>query len=341
MRLALVASLAFGLAACAGSSTADTDAPELADAATASDVASADDSADDVADDSLDAGSDEGDATADAEPDAGDATRGSLSVCWTDARCPRALAVAHGGSWDAISAPYDSNAAIAQAWALGIDGVKIDVRVTKDDVPVIAHSSPIAPYESALCSGRKIEESTAAEITTCLRLPSLTETFQRLDDVLAYLRGKMVVELTVKEPRDYARAIAAVRAAHAEDYAFLEISTAELANVVPTLPGGDSVRYLVNVGSNVAEIDTIVDVIKNPRAFMVEIDPTVSAATLTATKLHPAGVRSFTYDSSGFALEPALEADFERGYDVVSANSGGNLVAARIAVNQRRGVTPP
>src|SRR5512133_2303519 len=74
--------------------------------------------------------------------------RTSLGMCWTDATCPRVLALAHGGAWDATTRPYDSNAALAEAFADGDDGVKIDVRVTKDNVPVIAHSSPIEIYES-------------------------------------------------------------------------------------------------------------------------------------------------------------------------------------------------
>ncbi len=274
--------------------------------------------------------------------DAGTGTyRNSLSVCWTDPYCPRVFAVAHGGAWSLTGAPYDSNAALAAAYADGCDGVKIDVRVTQDNVPVISHSSPIQTYESLDCSGKKIEEMTAAEVTSCHRFPSLTEKFQRLDDVLNYLRGKMVVELTVKLSTDIARTIEEVHADHAEDFAFLEIHTSDLQNLIPTIPGSDSVYYLMDLGTNVSEVDTLLNTIKNPRAFMYEFDPSVDVSSMTPTRLHPAGVRSFTYTSAAAPTEPQLQALFENGYDVVSSQSAQNGVAARVVVNKSHGVSPP
>ena len=146
------------------------------------------------------------------------------------------MAVGHGGAWTAFGAPYNSNAALAAAYAQGMDGVKIDVRVTRDNVPVISHSSPIQIYESLDCANKKIEEMTAAEVTRCHRFPSRTETFQRLDDVLEYLRGKMTVELTVKRSADYARTIAEVLARHAEDFAYLRSARPSFAIRFPRSP---------------------------------------------------------------------------------------------------------
>ena len=267
--------------------------------------------------------------------------RDSLSVCWTDASCKRVMAVAHGGEWSALGAPYDSSAAIAAAYARGSDGIKIDVRVTRDNVPVISHSSPIKLYESLDCANKKIEDMLAAEVTACHRFPSGTETFQRLDTVLDYLRGKMVVELTVKRPVDYARTIQEVLARHAEDYAFLEISTGELQTLIPTITGSDRVYYLINVASNLSEVDVLLNTIKNPRAFMVEIDPGVAIGSLVATRLHPAGVRAFLYDANGLVSPGQLKAYYDQGFDAVSSNQAKNGVTARQQVNAARGVTPP
>lgn len=267
--------------------------------------------------------------------------RSSLTTCWTDASCKRVMAVAHGGAWSALGAPYDSNAALAAAYAQGIDGVKIDVRVTKDNVPVLSHSSPIMIYESLDCAGKKIEEMTAADVTKCHRLPSGTETFQRLDEVLLYLRDKMTVELTVKRSADYARTIQEVLALRAADYAYLEISTSELRDLIPKLTGSDRVYYLVNVGSNLAEVDEIIDKIKNPRAFMIEIDPGVAIGSLVSTRLHPAGLRAFIYDKNGLILPSQIKAYYNQGFDVVSTNQAKNSVTARQQVNTARGVTPP
>lgn len=279
----------------------------------------------------------------DAGPDAPVAyVPGSLASCWTDATCPRVMAVAHGGAWDAVNLPYDSSGAIANAYAIGCDGVKVDVRVTKDNVPIIAHSSPIEYYESLDCGGKKIEEMTAAQVTKCHRLPSLTETFQRLDEVLNLVRGKMVAQLCVKESTDYGRTIAEIQAQSAEDFAFIELSsTADLQAIIPGLPGADSVWYLVNVASDLGEVDTLLDVIHNPRAFMYEFDPTVDVSTLTPSRLHPAGIRSFTYDSATPLLAPKIQTYFEGGFDVVSTQSAANAVQARKVVNAARGVVPP
>lgn len=267
--------------------------------------------------------------------------RDSLATCWTDARCKRVMAVGHGGAWSALSVPYDSNAALAAAYAAGLDGVKIDVRVTRDNVPVISHSSPIKVYESLDCANQKIEEMTAAQVTRCHRFPSATETFQRLDEVLNYLRGKMTVELTVKRSADYARTIQEVLALHAEDFAYLEISTSELRDQIPKLSGGDKVYYLINIEDRLAEVDELIDKIKNPRAFMVEIDPGVAIGTLVASRLHPAGLRAFIYDKNGLLSPAQVKAYYSQGFDVVSTNLAKNTVTARQQINTARGVTPP
>jgi glycerophosphoryl diester phosphodiesterase len=278
-------------------------------------------------------------ADARATPDGG-TYRNSLSVCWTDASCPRVMAIGHGGAWDLSEMPYDSDAAIAHAYDVGMDGVKIDVRVTKDDVPIIAHSSPIEIYESTDCYGQKIEEMTAAQVTACHRFPSSTQTFQRLDDVLDYLRGKMVVQLTVKLSSDDARTIQEVHADGAEDFAFLEISTSDLQNLIPTITGGDSVYYLIEVAGSYGEVDTVV-ALADPRAFMVEMDPDPQVAAIVTDKLHPANIRSFTYDSSATASAQELQDLYDQGFDVVSSQVGATGVTARMTVNQARGVSPP
>ena len=266
--------------------------------------------------------------------------RSSLSVCWTDPTCKRALAVSHGGDWSALGNPYDSNAALAAAYANGSDGVKVDVRVTADNIPVIAHSSPIQLYESIDCANKKIEEMTAAQVTACHRFPSTTETFQRLDTVLSYLKGKLTAELTVKLSTDYARTIQEVLADGAADFAYLEISVSDLQTLIPKITGSDRVYYLINVASTPSDIDVLIP-LKNPRAFMVEIDPTVTVGTLITGKLHPAGLRAFSYDSPSTVTESDLKGLYDAGYDVVSSNTTGNGVAARMMVNQARGITPP
>ena len=282
-----------------------------------------------------------GDAGADAEAGAPSTYRNSLSVCWTDATCKRAMIVAHGGDWTATTVPYGSMGAAVAAYDHGVDAVKLDVRVTKDDVPVISHSSPIEIYESLDCYNQRIEDMTAAQVTGCHFVQKSSESFQRLDTVLGYLRGKMVVQLTVKLPADYARTIKEVSTLGAQDFAFLEVSTADLQTVLPAIPGSNQIYWLVNVGSTLSDIDVLLDTVKNPHAFMVEMDPSAQTSTIVTTKLHPANVRSFTYDSSATASVAELKALFDQGFDVVSANTTTNNGAARVAVNTGRSISPP
>jgi glycerophosphoryl diester phosphodiesterase len=218
--------------------------------------------------------------------------------------------------------------------------VKIDVRITADEVPVIAHSSPIENFESDDCDGLLIEESTAAQVTACHRYPSATETFQRLDEVLEYLRGKMVAQLTVKRSEDYAGAIAAVLDAGAEDFAFFEIEAGDLEALIPAIPDNDRVWYLVQVNDLATEVDLLLDDLASPRAFMFEFEPTDDVADLVETRLHPAGVRSFTYDRAARSVEE-IRALYDGGFDVVSTQFGDSGVAARMQVNEARGVSPP
>lgn len=282
--------------------------------------------------------------TADAgAPDAGPADAGtwktSLHVCWTDVTCQRALALAHGGLWNTSSAPYDSNAALAAAVAADFDGVKIDVRVTSDDVPVISHSSPLELYESVDCYNRVIETSTAAQVTACHRFPSTSEKFQRLDDVINALRGKLVVQLCVKRAQDYQRTVDAIHALHAEDFAFIEVNASDMTTWVAQLTNAQDIFFLVNLASDTSQVTPLLQ-LNDARAFMFEFDPTVDVSSITPNQLHPAGVKSFTYDSSGLLSAMQAKSYFEHGFDAVSAN----VVAAqqaRVQVNQARGVTPP
>ena len=290
-------------------------------------------------------GADAGSGTDAAEgsvPDAGypKTYRNSLGVCWTEATCKRALSVAHGGELTFSGNAYDSNAALAAAFANGADGVKIDARITKDNVAVVSHSSPLAVYESVDCYNKKIEEMTAADVTKCHRVTTPAETYQRLDDVLNAMRGKLVVQICVKLQADTAQIAAAVLAAGAEDFAFLEISTSDLQTLVPPIPSNQKLWYLINVSSNLAEVDTLLDTIKNPRAFMYEFEPNAAVSSLVTTRLHPAGIRSFTYDKDASAT-PAIKALFDAGFDVVSTNANPSSVQARVQVNTARGVTPP
>jgi hypothetical protein len=279
-----------------------------------------------------------------APPDAG-SWRTSLAACWTDATCPRAMLVTHGGEWDGDH-PYDSRHAFVRAVEDGSDGIKGDLRVTKDGVGVVTHSSPIQGFESLECAGRKIEEMTADEVTCCHLIGSTTQTFQRVSDLLAWAHGRTVVMLDVKLATDLPRAIQIGLESKAEDDLFLEVHYEDYVKYVVGAPGWEKLHYLVWM-TDPGKVDELLAAHHPAQAFMVEMDPTSPGFDAAATKdlilkkLHPAGVRAFTSSAKNNPTAADQQALFEGGFDVVMTYDLGTGLEARKAVNAARGVTPP
>ncbi len=279
-------------------------------------------------------------ATTPETPPAKPSHKASLGVCWTDKTCNRAMIVGHGGDWTPTGAPYGSMAALVAAYEHDVDSVKIDVRVTKDNVPVVAHSSPFEAWESLDCYGRKVEDMTAADFEKCHFSSKSSEAYQRLDTMLAYAKGKMTVQLCVKDAKDYARTIAQVLTSNAEDFVYLEVSTADLTEKLPSLAGSSQVYYLINIEGDLDQVD-VLSSLKNPKVFMIEMNAGPNVADVIKNKIHPAGWKAFLYEKSQTASPSTFKAHFDQGFDVVSANATDNNKKARIEVNKSRNVSPP
>ena len=268
----------------------------------------------------------------------------SLDVCWSDVGCPRAFVISHGGEWDGDN-PYDSKGAFERAWTMGADGIKTDLLVTKDNVAVVAHSSPIEPWESDECKGRKIEEMTADEVTACVLFPSEAATYQRVDDVLEWARGKLTIMLTVKDSSAFARAISTVLEHDAADFVYIETRMDNLENAVIQSPDWEKLRYNAEIGS-LAELDALEKAVALPRVLFCEFAPpeaTTDLAPMTdaiAKRLHPLGIRSFTSSIKMNSVEQHA-ALYDAGIDVIMSYVLANGVEARIAANTARGVKPP
>ncbi len=269
----------------------------------------------------------------------------SLAGCWLDASCHRALIVSHGGDWDALGPPFLSMAAFEQALAKGANGLEMDVRVTQDGVPVIAHSSPIEIYESWDCSGQHIEQKTAAEITQCHLGVSLTETIQRLDDVLDWAAGKLIVELDVKETGDLAASVATILARSAEDRSFILVSVDELTSTIPTITGWQSVHYMVRIGDP-SQVAPMLALAATHNVFLFEMDRSYSGtneAAVTDLLLNviiPGGVKGF---ASSDTLLPTVQNHkdvFHQSFDVVLSYNCSNGVQAAQEINVERGYAP-
>ncbi len=269
--------------------------------------------------------------------------RKSLKSCWTDATCNRVLLVSHGGDWDE-NLPYDSQAAFHRAYDKGADAIKTDFLVTKDNVGVVAHSSPILFYESPECAGQKIEEMTAAEVTACHVGTSTTETTQRVDDVMEWARGKVLLMLTVKSEADFGRAISTTLERDAADYVFIEAYPGAFQNTILTLPDHDKLLYNIDLGG-MDEVNALFAQ-KNPLVFLYEMDATyadATAAQMTAfikDQLHPANLKSFVQGDQALSYNQQL-ALLDEGFDVLMTYALDAAIQARIQVNTARGLTPP
>ncbi len=271
----------------------------------------------------------------------------SFAVCWTDMTCQRAFVISHGGDWaSGDGRPYDSKAAFLRAYDKGADGIKTDFLVSVDNVGIVAHSSPIEFWESSECQGKLIEQMTAAEVTAChlFDLPedAQTQTYQRVDDVIEWARGKVTLMLTVKDSTAFARAIETILEHKAADFVHIETHFGDLA-LIQTLPNWDKVRYTVQIDDQLADIDTLV---KLPPVLFCEMNPTYTGLdaaglkTLIDTKVHAAGMRAFVSSQTLPSVEQH-KGLWDAGFDVVMTYNLANAMEARTAVNAARGISPP
>ena len=273
--------------------------------------------------------------------------RETFAACWTDMSCKRAFTISHGGDWATGSGrPYDSKVAFQRAMDAGADGIKTDFLVTKDGVAIVAHSSPIEFWESSECQGKKIEEMTAAEVTAChlFDLPeeNQTQTYQRVDDVVEWARGKLTLMLTVKDSSAFSAAIELILAHKAEGFVHIETHFGDLA-LIKTLPNWDKVRYTVQIDDQLADIDMLV---QTPPVLFCEMNPSFDTldaaglANLIGTKIHGAGMRAFVSSQKLPSMEQH-KALWNAGFDVIMTYNLANAIEARTAVNTARGISPP
>lgn len=114
-----------------------------------------------------------------------------------DGRSQRVLVTAHRAAHDAF--PENSMAAIERAISLGVDIIEIDVRLTKDGVPVLMHDDSV---DRTTDGQGKVKELTFEQVSalrlvgkddkpTEHRVPTLTE-------AMLAAKGRILVDLDLK-----------------------------------------------------------------------------------------------------------------------------------------------
>ncbi|MCC7381937.1 MAG: glycerophosphodiester phosphodiesterase family protein [Deltaproteobacteria bacterium] len=283
---------------------------------------------------------DEAEMTADAPVVAGATAKTSMSVCWTNPACRRALIVSHGGDWNA-SNPYLSRAAFNRAAECGAHGVETPVRLTRDGVPVLAHSSPIEIWESLQCAGKRIEQMTASEVTSCRLFPSFNQKFQRLDSALDWANGRVILELDPKVSGEVPAILAWVIRRGAIDRAFFLINPDELP-LLRSVPGWEGAHYMLRV-RDPSHLYTEIQS-RTPGVFMVQMDrefaglTRADVASLIANQVHPSGLKALSESAQPTASVNNHLSIFRQGFDVILSYGCANGVTAARQISQERGL---
>jgi hypothetical protein len=255
------------------------------------------------------------------------------------------LIIAHGGQWDATGAPFLSAKAFEQAWQTGADGIEADIRVSKDGVPIVAHSSPIEYYESLDCGGKKIEEMLASEVTKCHLGANLGATFQRMDAVMDWAAGKLIMEWDVKLPTDLAATIGVILQKNAQDRSTILVDVGELQTVVPTISGWEQLHYLGDIGAT-SDVPTAIGMKSTHKIFLFEMDRSYGDATeaqvsdLIKDVVNPAGIHAYGASEQYTATVQNHLDVYHQGFDVVLSYNVPNGVEARAQANAERGYAP-
>lgn len=124
------------------------------------------------------------------------------------------LIIAHRGA--SAEKPENTLAAFRRALTLKVDGIELDVQLTRDGVPVVFHDASLR----RLTGNRSpLAGKSAAELAN-LRVRG-TEPIPRLVDVLRLTRGRTVVQIELKAGVGVAPVIQAIKSSRATAWVIL------------------------------------------------------------------------------------------------------------------------
>lgn len=167
----------------------------------------------------------------------------------------RTLVLAHRGA--PRESPENSLAAFKGLNALGVDGVELDVQVTSDGVPVVAHDVSLGGRRIETLTYESLREMQGATLRDDLRIPTL-------DAVLRVIPDHFLVNLEIKSETADPDLAAAVNGAHSRHRIVVtSFDAAPLISVRQTAP---EIRTGLVVGMQVADLvggvrDALADVI--------------------------------------------------------------------------------
>lgn len=172
------------------------------------------------------------------------------------------LVIAHRGA--SAEAPENTLAAFRRALAIGVDGIELDVQLSRDGVPVVFHDARLRRLTGV--SGR-VQQKTWRELST-LQVNGRAA-FPRLTEVLRLTRSRAVVQIELKAGAAVAPVVRAVRAAHAMQWVIFASFAPDLVRdarrLAPTVPRmlisagrqtpASLARHLANLGASGLSVD--------------------------------------------------------------------------------------
>ena len=190
----------------------------------------------------------------------------------------RPLLIAHRGA--SAEAPENTLAAFQRALALGADGIELDVQMTCDGVPVVFHDATLVRLTG--------QRGRIAQLTRhALRAIRIRgEPIPTLAEVLALIRGRIVVQIEIKRGVPVAPVVRAIHRARADaDVVLASFDAAIIAEsrrLAPRIP-----RMLITRGGGRA--------LAAPRKRAEALGPVLAALGAMGVSLDYRAIRSPTF----------------------------------------------
>lgn len=210
----------------------------------------------------------------------------------------------------------------AKNW--GIDIVEMDLRLTKDNVPLVFHDEEI---HSGRCQG-KVSDYTYEEIKQCpkgfgsYKIPSFEE-------VLLWSNGEIVINAEFKENDVIVPTIKLVQKYNAYEWTYFQ--TKSHPEKYKIARAEDAKVALLYKPKNVNDIDWILN-LNDDRLVVIELfDETATKEMIE--KVHAAGkatsYNSWRFDPISEAVTASCDKVFKMGIDIAKTNNPSSCVDQR------------
>ena len=249
----------------------------------------------------------------------------TLDDCIRNSACSKKLSVGHRGTitW----APENTKAALDAALLMGADAVEMDVRSTRDGILILMHDATLD--RTTNCRGQ-VAEKTWGEIKDCKVRPILpgiqSDKIPTFRDALAWLKGKTVIDVDVKNPILIGKVATEVRAANMQHQVMVLTETLEAAKIL-----ADNGIAVLALAKNANAVSAALAL--SPKPVAVEVD--IQLLPLVQKQVHQAGSRVFVDALGGCDLvgAPCYQRLVRFGADLIQTDRLPELVPFLEKVN--------